>query len=306
METQAGSPSQDVSKAAKDEGVLRQTLHLYRRHFSKFVWTFTAPAAAHCAWIEGQRLLNHARHPTWPQEGIVFAPDLGSSIYFLTLVLTCAGALVFLVFAGPAIAAVCSAISAIGDYGASELRPAVVRQSWFRFLNLQLATVLLAWWPFIVAMAAAIVVASTILASAPAVGFDLWYLLLAIAAFAGAPIGVWMTVRYAVAVPAMFWEGLGIDLAIKRSERLTKGVTLRILAVLALAAGARWLLGFAANVSLGAFARAVPAAATVEAFVLIPLLAFALDLLIGPLLGIAVALFYRERALESGFGQRPA
>ncbi|MGA2569409.1 MAG: hypothetical protein ABSF23_02725 [Terracidiphilus sp.] len=298
METTVARTQEEASAALGRGGILRQSLRFYRSHFRVFVGTFLVPATAHFVWIELQRLLNHWRHPDWPQEGIIFRPDLGSSIYFMSLVLTCAGALVYLAFSGPAIAAASDAVSALSDPGSAQAARAAVRRPWFRALNVQLLATLLAWWPFLAALAGAVVVGFTILSSAGDLGIGLWYLLLIVAFFVGVPAGIWMSARSVLAVPAALHEFRRAGASIKRGVRLTKGIRLRILAVLGLAAGLRWILGFAANVLLGAFARAHPATSTVEAFVLIPSWSFALDLGAGPLFGIPIALFYRRQAHE--------
>jgi len=302
METPAAEPIQNAAEMPDHGGILRQSWRLYRSHFRVFLWSFVTPAAAHCLWILLQRTINHLRHPGWPQEGILFAPDLGSSIYALTLELTCIGALVYLFFAGPAIAAAAAAIASLCGRGSTQTAPATPRRPRLRFAMVQMAAAFLAWWPFLAALGGSIAVSFTILLSRSEAALDLWYLLLAIAFFAGVPAGAWMSVRYALAVPAMFSESLGTSAAIKRSLQLTKGIRLRIAGVFFVVAGLRWILGFTANVSLGAFARTHPAAATTEAFVLIPLLAFALDLLIGPLFGIPIALFYRRQARAPAAG----
>lgn len=292
--------TRDIASAPQDrEGILRQTLRLYREHFNVFIGTFLIPATAHFLWVELQRLQNHLRHPGWPQEGIILDPVHGNSVYSIALVLTCIGALVYLALFGPAIAAVYRVVSARIDPDPALGAQAAIQQPRFRALKVHLLATLRAWAVFLFALAGFVVVAATILESASEVGFDLWYLLLAIAIFVGFPVGVWMSVRTVLAVPAAICEFLRGSEACERSVLLTRGIRLRILGVLGLAAGLRWILGLAANVLFGMLARKYPAAATAEAFVMIPLLSFVLDLGIGPLFGIPIVLFYRRQARET-------
>jgi hypothetical protein len=307
METLQPSVKEGAQVTTESEGALRHVLQIYRRHFSTFIWTFLAPAAAHSVWIVLQRTLNHIRRPEWPQEGIVFAADLGSSIYFLTLVFTCAGALVYYIFCGPAIAAASAAFATLPETDSAQRLPKPLQKAWLVSLKLQIVTMLRAWWPFIVALAGSVIVAYTLLGKAGAVGVDLWYLLVAIAAFVGFPVGVWISVRLSLSIPAILFEFLGIGPALERSVQLTKGIRWKILASFALFAGLRWFLGLTANVGLGLLARAQPAVAAVEAFVLIPLLAFVFDLLIGPLFGIAIVVLFGRQVLNAspnGFSEQ--
>jgi hypothetical protein len=286
------------SKALSIGTLLRSCLRLYRANFRAYLAVFIVPAAGHLLWMLLERGINHLRHPDWPQEAIVFNSDWGSSIYWVTLALNFAGAIVFLILAAPSVAASTVAVSGISDFEmAKGLRPL---QGWLgsmRLLKVQLVASAYAWGILLAAMAASSAFAGKLLgptASASA-GPLIWYGLVVLALPVGVPVGVWMTVRYALAVPAAAMENLSVRSALRRSVQLVKGVRWRLCAALLGIIALRMMLGIGVDSPIRTLSAPHPAIATAATVVLVPVLLAVLDALVGPLFGIALALLYCDR-----------
>jgi hypothetical protein len=269
--------------------LLKQSIGLYRSNFLLFLGIFAFPALGHLCWIIAQRGLNHLRHPDWPQQAIVIRADWGLSIYSVNLVLTCLGACAYYVLAGLSLAAATGAV-----FKQSRPEPALIRGDfpgkrphWFRFQSLQFVSAVRVWG-ILVAMMGTIVFGADVL-DRFAAGMTIWYGIVGLTLVAAVPFGLWMHVRFAMAVPVSFIENLPIGAALDRSVQLTKGRRARIFAVVALVGGLRWILGIAGSLLAHAHIRSGPMAAVGS-----PLLSFVLDALIGPVYGIAMVLLYRD------------
>jgi hypothetical protein len=254
------------------------------------VGTFILPALGHLLWELIQRSATHLRNPNWPQEGIILAADWGLTIYWSALVLTYLRMLVYYILAGVALAATTSAVSALllGLPSGIIRSYAESRPQWLRCLWLPLVSALYAWGAFLAGVIGAILFGATALASNRfhSAGPLLWYALVGFAFLVGAPFGLWMHLRYALAVPASCLESLRVNASLKRSAELSKGYRRRILAAILLLGGLRWIVGIALDWPLHFLARAHIGPMQMTAAAAVTLASFMLDALLGPAYGI--------------------
>jgi hypothetical protein len=278
-------------------GILLESVRLYWRNLPAFVGAFVLPAMGRLLWMIYQRGITHHRYPDWPQAGIVVNADWGLSIYSPTIYLTYAGMLVYFILAGPALAAVTGMVRDVSGGMCPRLEGPflVLRRS--RAIALQLVCVVCAWGVFAAGLLGTIFVTAPRLGSStdPGGALLIWYAGLAFTFLVGGPVGIWLSLRYVLAVPTISIERLSPVAALHRSVLLTRGIKARLLAVLALVGGIRWVSGLTAAWFFGLIAHAHPAAATVVTFLLIPLALFVLDMLFGALGGVIVARQYIKR-----------
>jgi hypothetical protein len=265
--------------------------------------TFILPAFGRLLWDLIQRSATHLRNPDWPQEGILLGADWGLTINWSTLLLTYLGLLVYYILAGVALAATTSAVSALllGQPSGIIRSYAESRPQWLRCLWLQLVSALYAWGAFLAGVIATVLFGATALASNRfhSAGPLIWYALMGFAFLVGAPFGLWMHIRYALAVPASCLESLRVNASLKRSAELSKGYRKRILGGILLLGGLRWIVEIALDWLFHFLSRAHVGSMPITATAAFPLVSFMLDALLGPIYGITIALIYYQIAAET-------
>ena len=298
MATVAESETGSTSEAVKIREILRQGIRIYRSNFLSFVAPFLLPALGRLLWTIAQRLLIHSRHPDWPQAGVLLNADWGLSIYWSTMVLTCAGLLIYFILAGSALA-LTSLIVTTPMSSENSVKPSGFS---IGYLGLQFLSVLRAWWLFIVGLLGTVLIGATFLASNPDQAFPVWYALVAVTFLVGLPVGVWLSLRYFLVIPSACREGMRPRAAFARSSQLTYGIRLRLFVAVSAALALRWALGFLARWSLEWSALANPRAVAASTILLVPIAMCILDGLFGPLWGISAALLHRQKSMSA----RPA
>jgi len=268
-------------------------VRLYLSHFRLFVALSILRALAHLLCNDAQDAFIRHRHPDWPEQGVVLNASWGLNLYWSTISLTVAGLLVWYLVSAISLAAVTDGVRSLQSDQPVSIRGvlAAVRRRWRAYMGLQIATVLYAWGPFLGIFLLANVYADVVLASKAATDTDLlvWYSLTILAFLVAAPFGLWMHLRYALAVPASHLEGLGIRNSLQCSVRWTRGRRGRIFAVVLLIGGLRWLLSVLAGWALILIARAHPATTNMAVPAAFPLVSFLLDALLCPLYFLALA-----------------
>lgn len=292
MVTLEERPTQANGSPVTIRGILGQCFMLYRLRFGSLLAFFLLPALGRFAWMLAQRALVHRLHPQWPQPGITVNAVWGLSIYWSTLALTCAGLAVYFVLAGPALAMSARSVlrSRRGASGSVWAAGLALRSIWMQLLSL-----VHAWGIFAAGLLGTFLVGATFLVTNPDRAFPVWYALAVLTFMVGIPVGIWLTVRNFLVIPAASSERLKPHAAFSRSAMLTRGIRLRLSAVVLAILSLRWILGFVAIWLLSHFAIAYPDASNLTTFLLFPLAICTLDGLCGPLWGIATACVFANR-----------
>jgi len=291
--------TQAKTRAVTIRKILAQSFGLYRAHFGSLFAVFLLPVLGRFVWMVAQRGLVHRLHPDWPQTGITVNADWGLSIYWSTLVLTSAGLAVYFILAGPALA-LSGQIVSHSRLGAvvAGLLP---RSAWIQFLSL-----VRAWWIFACCLLGTFLIGGTFLVTNPDRAFSVWYVLAALTFLVGIPLGIWLSLRSFLMIPAASNEGLKPGALIARSAALTSGIRFKLFAAILVILGLRRALALLAQWSLSHFAVAYPDASSLVTFVLFPLAICALDALCGPLWGTATACVYEDRIKAEQLHHAPA
>jgi hypothetical protein len=271
--------------------IAAQSFGLYHSQFGPLFAWFLLPAAGRSLWMIAQRGLVHRLHPDWPQTGIAVNADWGLSIYWTTLVLTCAGLAVYFVLAGPALAMSAQMVLRSRPGARSARAPSLSLCSiWIQFLSF-----VRAWWIFAGGLLGTLMIGATFLVSNPERALPFWYALAVLTFVVGIPVGIWISLRGFLVIPVANNQGLRAGALFARSAALTSGIHFKlciaILAILAL----RRTLAVLAGWSLSHCAIAYPDASNLVTFCLFPLVIFVLDALCGPLWGTAMACVYADR-----------
>jgi hypothetical protein len=218
------------------------------------------------------------------------------------------GALVYAVLLGLSLAATNRAVSDLylGQPATIGRAYKQVKPHWFRYIWLMFVAAVYAWAPafllFIAVMVGAGVMAAFHIGTGAA-----WILpLLAVCAMLLiVPFGIWMTLRYSLAVPASIFEDLRIHASLKRSAFLTKGGRGRVFVLMLLVVAIAMVLSFAIQLPLmlvGFLIGKSHAPLPVLALLGSQVGSFIVNALFGPVYGIAITLFYYdERIRKEGF-----
>lgn len=283
-------------KALNCNGILLQALRFYRAQLPFFLAAFLVPAAARCLWTVAQFSFIHHRHPNWPVAGLLINADWGLSLYWPSIVLTWAGWFLYLVLLGPCLAATSRTAlkSALSGDAAVPSMPSV--RTLRRGLGVQLTCILRAWAVFIIGLLASVLVGATLLASNADVALLLWYALVSTTFLLGLPIGIRLSLRYALAVAVAVNEKFKIPDAIERSRQMMLTGRSSLFAAISLILLIRLALGIGVASVLGYCSEIFPDTAALTTFLLLPFAHCLLDSLSGPLLGAALASLYAHKA----------
>ena len=281
--------------------ILDRTAQLYRSNFLLFVGINIFPTSVLLALGLGTVVVGRFMNKGFG--------SLTAAKIIAVLGVAFVGALVYVVLVGLSLAANNRAVSDLYlDQPASIGRAySQVRPHWFRYIWVMFVAALYAWAPvFLIYLAfiAALAGASRAFRMDPA-AIGVLSIIAVIAILAAIPFGIWMTLRYALAVPASIFEDLRAHASLKRSVFLTRNGRGRIFVLLLLVAVISVVLSLAVQVPF-MIVDAIAARAHHEP----PLLAaigaqvgsFLVGSLLGPVYGIAITLFYYdERIRKEGF-----
>jgi hypothetical protein len=295
--------------------VLDGTVQLYRSHFALFVGIAVFPRAILLVWQLIQLLVTRS----------LVARHLPSTAF--TIGAACFDLLLYFVLVGVALAATNCAVSAIYlDQPASiALAYEQVKPHWFRYLRLMFVSALYAWGPAAAPYIAILAVVgingkrflftpgtTTVATATP--GSVAGIVIIVVAAFAmlvTIPYGIWMSLRYAVAVPASIFENIGVRASLKRSVFLTLKGRGRIFVMVLMVGFISWIILMAAEApflilgiraGIQAAKNHQPAQLSLLSQVASQIISFIVYSLIGPIYGIAITLFYYdERIRKEGF-----
>lgn len=281
--------------------ILDRTAQLYRAHFLLFVGIAVFPRAVMLVFqllqIGINRFLESHHHP-------MTAFTVGASIFSLLL---------YFAFGGIGVAAINRAVSAIylGESATIVGSYNQVKPHWGRYVGVMFLAALYAWGPTVIPYAG---IAGIGLAQKSYGGSILRThagAVLAVVAAAGflflltVPYGIWMSLRYALAVPAAIFENIGIRASLKRSVALTLKGRGRIFVMALLVGIVFWAIAAAAETP---FIILIYRAAKnhqeppILSLIASQVINFFLYSVIGPVYGIAITLFYYdERIRKEGF-----
>ena len=280
--------------------ILDRTAQLYRAHFLLFVGIAVFPRALLLIWqlldLGITRYLESHHHPTtvFTISGTVF----GLVLYFA--------------FAGIGVAAINRAVSALylGETATIVGSYNQVKPHWARYIGVMVLAALYAWGPAALPYAAlfGIGIASK---NGWTAGNGHAVAIMAVGGVAGLamlftiPFGIWMSLRYALAVPASIFENIAIRASLKRSVALTLKGRGRIFVMALLVGIVFWTIAAAAEAPF--LVLIYRAAKNHQQPPLLSVIAsqfinFFLYSVIGPVYGIATTLFYYdERIRKEGF-----
>ncbi|MGA9672014.1 MAG: hypothetical protein WBQ94_22575 [Terracidiphilus sp.] len=276
--------------------LLVRSFRLCRANFFAFAAASMVPAIGRLCWNLVRSTIAIHRHPEWPQGGVTVNSDWGLNIYSTNLALTIVGLLLFYILGGIALSSTAGVVSAMSPSEAVGMKPAYARTRahWFRCLKVQLVATIYVWGAFLAGSLSAFVFGATALASNQVgdAGLAIWYALIAFALFVGVPVGIVMHMRYAMAVPVSVMERLAVDPSLRRCAQLSRGTGMRLLELLAVTGGLRFVLGVVSGWSLHLLTGTHPLIAVLS-FVVIPSIAsFLLDALLFPFYCIGITLLY--------------
>jgi len=287
--------------------ILDRTAQLYRSNFVLFVGIAVFPRAVLLVFQLLRILITHA--------------FVGNSLptNAITIVATCVSVLLSLAFVGVGLAAINRAVSAIylGEPTSIALAYEQVKPHWFRYLSLMFVSVLYAWGPVVlsyVAIFAVIGVNGQKLGVAGGPPNIVGLMVVGLAGFAllfTFPYAVWMSLRYALAVPASIFENIGVIASLKRSVFLTRKGRGRIFVMVLLVGIVSWIILIAAEMPFlitgikagfkAARDHQAPQISLISQLAS-QLISFVVYSIIGPIYGIAITLFYYdERIRKEGF-----
>ncbi|HEY0758318.1 MAG TPA: glycerophosphoryl diester phosphodiesterase membrane domain-containing protein [Acidisarcina sp.] len=285
--------------------ILDGTAQLYRSHFLLFVGIAVFPRALLLVTQLLQIGVDHVlelRHlPTlWFTVG---ASGISLLLYFA--------------FVGLGLAASNRAVSALylGQTATIAESYQEVKPHWIRYLGIMFLAALYSWGPTMIPYAGIFAVIGidgkkfmpgTGVTAGPGTFAGLAVLGVAgLAMLVTVPFGIWMSLRYAVAVPASIFENAGVAASLKRSVYLTKKGRGRIFVMVLMIGIIFWVI--AAVTEMPFVLQAFKAAKNhqqppVISLVLSQIVSFFLYSVIGPIYGIAITLFYYdERIRKEGF-----
>lgn len=275
--------------------ILDRIAQLYRSHFLLFAGINIFPSVV-------LLLIGAAQ--------IVYNRLLGSTTVHLTskLMVTVGGisvgALIYAVLLGVSLAATNRAVSNIylglpatiaGTY--REVKP-----HWFRYIWLMFVAGVYAWAPIMLLFV--VIGGGAALATTFHVNAGLTFLPVILLFLLGIPLGIWMTLRYSLSVPASIFEDLRIHASLKRSVFLTKGSRGRILVLMLLVIAVSIILSLVVNLPLAFIGTLVQKHTGSDLLIQIgtQLGNFIVQVLLGPVYGIGITLFYYdERIRKEGF-----
>lgn len=272
---------------------IQKAMRLYRTNFVAVTTAFLLPALGRYAWTLGQNAITHHRHPNWPLAGIILNGDSGLNLYWSTIELSCVGFLVYFILAGPSLASA-TRFALKQERGENGNVRARWKISFVRIVSVQSLCAIRAWSIFIAGMLATMFVGSTFLASDPDRAILVWYALVAVTFLGGLPIGIWLSLRYSLAVPAAATERSGVNPALTRSAQLTRGIKARLFLLLSLLLAARWILGLIGGLLITSLLLTNRGTGEISNYLLGPLVACILDIVLGSLWGVVIAYAYAE------------
>ena len=307
----AGPPAQFAPAAAlrplSTGEVLDRTFVLYRRRFWLFAGIGMVPAGL-LTLISMLRLifvkasqLPVAGQPGVPTDALAKAMSkaLLMQAYFLP------ATLLFVLVYGISNAATVHAVMQITTGLATSAVSAyqAVRGRWLRWTGIALRQFWSAFWPVLPSFA---IVAGTLVFLLPqarggAVGVGLLLLLAFVLGSAGLVFGVINLLRLMLAMPASVQEGLGINAAVRRSRVLVAGRKGRIFLLLLLVYVLQIVAG-SVQLPLVFIALRAHGAQQVLLETIELLITFVATTVVGPVLSIALCLFYiDERVRREGY-----
>jgi hypothetical protein len=278
--------------------ILDRTFQLYRARFSLFLGIAAVSMTLVTLWsglqLGGSSILvrNHIADP---------------ARQVITTVIAIVGWAYNFGCSALATAAVNRAVHAIYEGGQTGVAKAYgeVRRRWLTCVWVNILAFFIAWSPVILIVVAG--VASVLfatkaknLAQANAVGF--LYGGAALLVVIAVPLCTWLSLRYALAVPACVQEGIGALSSLKRSVVLSKETRGRIF-VLSLVVGTAWLVAFL-GLLIPVYALAVKShgRTSVGATIYTLVVSFVCGTLLQPVGAIGLPLFYYDaRVRKEGF-----
>jgi hypothetical protein len=278
--------------------ILDRTAQLYRSRFLLFAGISAFPAAV--PLIVGLATVVLTRY-------VLPGRANQNAAIFVTVAGVVLGALIYAMLLGVSLAANNRAVSDLYLDQPASIGSAYrqVKPHWFRYIWLMFVATLYAWAPAVFLFAAAVGVAMVPALSPGVTAAGAMALVPAGSLFLFLPLGIWMTLRYSLAVPASIFEDLRIHASLKRSVFLTKKGRGRIFVMLLLVFVIAIVLNIAVEIPFmivtSLFGQASPTVALV-ALIANQLGSFAVNSLLAPVYGIAITLFYYDaRIRKEGF-----
>lgn len=281
--------------------ILDRTAALYRTHFLLFAGIAMMPPAAVLVWklMELGVVHEFARHHGARMANTYVASSLGLMALVISVALT------GIAMAASAYAVSCIQLGSSTDIVASYKN---VRQHWFRYLWLIFVAALYSWGPTGILIGAlfAAAVMQRIQHIGPGSG-NFWLVTLVfvvsgLGLLVTVPLGIWMSMRYAVAVPASIFENLGIHASLRRSALLTRSGRFRIFVMFLLVMVVVYVIAIAAQMPFILLAIKSKGVLTIAEQIGSLLVNFIVSTLIGPVYAIAVTLFYYDQRIrKEGF-----
>jgi hypothetical protein len=279
--------------------ILDRTAQLYRSHFLLFVGIAVFPRTMLLAWQLVQISVTHYldKHHLPSTLFVVFAVLFAYLLYFA--------------FVGLGVAAINDAVSAIylGRTATIATSYARVKLHWARYIGVIFLSALYAWGPTLVPYVAIFSVVGMggkkFTPAAMGASALITVGLAGLSMLLTFPYGIWMTLRYSLAVPASIFENIGINAALKRSALLTRNGRGRIFVMALMVGIIFWTIFLAAQMPfLILIYKATRTHQQPPLFSMISaqVISFMLYSVIGPVYGIAITLFYYdERIRKEGF-----
>ena len=288
--------------------VLDRTFVLYRRRFWLFAGIGMVPAGL-LTLISMLRLIfvKVSQVPAAGSTGV--PPDAlakAMSKALLTQAYFLPATLLFVLVYGISNAATVHAVMQIttGLFTSAASAYQAVRGRWLRWTGIALRQFWCAFWPFMPGIALLVAVTFTIPGAQARNGFGLVALLIVlalIAVTAGVVFGVINLLRTMLAMPASVQEGLGINAAVRRSRVLVAGRKGRIFLLLLLVYVLQIVAG-SVQLPLVFIALRAHGAQQVLLETIELLITFVATTVVGPVLSIALCLFYiDERVRREGY-----
>lgn len=273
--------------------ILDRTFQLYRARFTLFLGIAAVSTILELLWSACQ-LGFSSRLPH---------SHIGAAQQVITTVTAIAGWAFGFACAALATAAINRAVLAIYEGKPAGIADAygALRGRWFTCVWASMLAFFVAWSPMILVVLGAVV--SVVLAGsaksltmANAVTFV--YGFAAVAAVIAAPLCVWLTLRYSLAIPACIQEGLGTVSSLKRSVQLSRDSRGRIFLLL-LVVGTAWMILLTA-LMIPSFALLAKNRGHMAVGAMIYTLAvsFLCNTLMKPVYGIGLTLFYYDARIR--------
>jgi hypothetical protein len=271
--------------------ILDRTFQIYRTHFLLFAGLASVGAACNLVWttIHTFTVRTLTSHGTALQLQIV------------NLVFQCIAVGVVIMAFSVVWAAMVHTVAAIYLEQQTGVGRALrtVLPRWFRLVLVTLTSFLVPWFPVIAGVGAIAVAgvmmrgtaggSNTVLIVTGIVGFSFLIFI---------PVGIWLSLRYALANASCAFEGTKLRQSLKRSVFLGKGLRWRLFAVLLVAGVLQLIVGLAVSIPVWVTLARNALHPPLWAVIYTLLSSFAASVLTTPIAGIGVALFYFDTRIR--------